>query len=64
MKRSQIIGYFEKPLTSLTLPCLMLKNGQTYSKKFAVFTPQDFKIMFGNFSRLCTKGLSVPFTFN
>ena len=26
----------------LTLYCIMLKNGQTYFKNFAVFTPQDF----------------------
>ena len=27
---------------SLTLNCIMLKNGQTYFKNLAVFTPQDF----------------------
>ena len=27
---------------SLTLYCIMLKNGQTYFKNVAVFTPQDF----------------------
>ena len=26
----------------LTLYCIMLKNGQTYFKNLAVFTPQDF----------------------
>ena len=26
----------------LTLSCTMLKNGQTYFKNLAVFTPQDF----------------------
>ena len=36
----------------------MLKNGQTYFKNFAVFTPQDFKSMFGHFSTLCNKGLN------
>ena len=36
----------------------MLKNGQTYFKNLAVFTPQDFKSMFGHFSTLCNKGLS------
>ena len=35
----------------------MLKNGQTYIKNIAVFTPQDFKSMFGHFSTLCNKGL-------
>ena len=35
----------------------MLKNGQTYFKNLAVFTPQDFKSMFGHFSTLCNKGL-------
>ena len=28
----------------LTLYCIMLKNGQTYFKNLAVFTPQDFKV--------------------
>ena len=27
---------------TLTLSCIMLYNGQTYFKTFAVFTPQDF----------------------
>ena len=25
----------------------------------AVFTPQDFKSMFGHFSKLCNKGLKI-----
>ena len=33
----------------LTFSCIMLKNGQTDFKILAVFTPQDFKNMFGNF---------------
>ena len=37
----------------------MLKNGQTYFKNLAVFTPQDFKSMFGHFSTLCNKGLMI-----
>ena len=28
---------------------IILKNGQTYLKKFPVFTPQNFKSMFGHF---------------
>ena len=28
----------------LTLYFIMLKNGQTYFKNLAVFTPQDFKV--------------------
>ena len=40
----------------------MLKNGQTYFKNFAVFTPQDFKAMFGYFSTLCMKGLIISFS--
>ena len=27
---------------TLTLSCMMLKNGQTYFKNLAVYTPQDF----------------------
>ena len=41
----------------LTLPCIMLKNGQTYFKNLAVFKTKDFKNMFGHFSTLCIKGL-------
>ena len=36
----------------LTLYFIMLKNGQTYFKNIAVFTPQDFESMFGHFSTL------------
>ena len=36
----------------LTPYFIMLKNGQTYFKNLAVFTPQDFKSMFGHFSTL------------
>ena len=39
----------------LTLPCMMLKNGQTHFKHFAVFIPQDFGSKFRHFSKLCTK---------
>ena len=42
-----------------TLSYIMLKNGQTYFKNLAVFTPQDFQSMFGHFSTLGMKGLSV-----
>ena len=42
----------------LTLSCRMLKISQTYFKNLAVFTPQDFKIKFGNFSTLCMTVLS------
>ena len=35
----------------------MVKNGQTYYKNLAVFTPQDFYSMFGHFSTLFMKGL-------
>ena len=37
----------------------MLKNGQTYLKNLAVFTPQDFKGNFGHFSTLYTKGSAL-----
>ena len=37
----------------------MLKNGQTYLKNLAVFTPQDFKGNFGHFSTLYTKGSTL-----
>ena len=39
----------------LTLSCRMLKNAQTYFNNLAVWTPQDFKGMFGLFSTLCMK---------
>ena len=35
----------------------MLNNGQTYFKSLAVWTPQDFKSMFGHFLTLCMKRL-------
>ena len=36
----------------------MLKNGQTYFKNLVVFTPQDFKSMFGHLSTFiyCNRG--------
>ena len=34
----------------------MLKNGQTDFKILAVFTPQDFKNMFGNFQHYVWEG--------
>ena len=36
---------------------MMLKNGQTYFKNFEVFTPENFKSMFGHFSTLWMKVL-------
>ena len=48
-----------KEQLTLTLYCIMLKNGQTYFKNLAVFTPQDFYSMFGHFSTLCNKGLMI-----
>ena len=49
-----------KVFFNLTLYCIMLKNGQTYFKNLAVFTPHNFKSMFGHFSTLCNKGLMLP----
>ena len=58
----------------LILSWIMVKNGQTYFKNLvvyfkhlAVFTPQDFSIMFGHFSTLCLKrlifqGVTLQFT--
>ena len=37
----------------------MLYNGQTHSKNIAAFMPQDFQSMFGHFTTLCLKGLSL-----
>ena len=36
----------------------MLKNGQRYFKNLTVWTPQNFKGMFGRFSTLWMKGLN------
>ena len=36
------IYHYHKLRSNLTLYCIMLKNGQTYFKNLAVFTPQDF----------------------
>ena len=35
-----------------SLPFIMLKNGQAFIKNLALFTLQDFKIMFDHFSTL------------
>ena len=45
-------------LQGWTLPCILLKNGQTIFKKLTVFAPQDLCSMFGHFSTLCMKGLT------
>ena len=45
--------------TALTLYFIMLKNGQTYFKNFAVFIPQDFQSIFGHFSTLWNKGIKL-----
>ena len=37
--------------------CIFLRNGQTYLKNLAVFTPQNFLSLFGHFSIYCMKGL-------
>ena len=42
----------------MTLSCIMLKNGQIYFKKLAVWTPSDFLSMSGHFSTLCMDGLN------
>ena len=41
----------------------MLKNGQTYVKNLAVFTPQDFQSIFDHFSTLSMKGLIYIHTY-
>ena len=43
---------------SLILPYKILKNGQTYFKHLAVWTPQNFYIMCGHFSTKCMKRLN------
>ena len=46
---------------ALTLPCIILKNDQTYFKNLALLTLQDFRSMFGHFSVLCIEGLMLMF---
>ena len=46
-------------LINLTFSCLISKNGPTYFKNLVLFTPQDFQSMFGHFSKLYIKGLTV-----
>ena len=48
----------ERFVDCLTFSCIMLNNGQAYYKNLAVFTPQDFKSMFGLFTTICIKRLS------
>ena len=43
---------------SLTLLCMMLKNGPTRFKNLALWTPQDFQSMFVQFSTLRSKRLT------
>ena len=42
---------------SFSVSCIMLKNDQTYTKIFPVFTLQNFQSMFDHFSTLCMKDL-------
>ena len=44
---------------SLTMSWMLLKNSQTYFKNLAEWAPQDFKSIFGHFSKLCMKGLKA-----
>ena len=44
-------------IDGITLLYIIMKNGQTYFRNLAVFTPQDFYSMFDRFSTLCIKGL-------
>ena len=41
----------------------MFKNGQTYFRKLAVFTPRGFNSMFGHFSTLCMKRITFIHVF-
>ena len=41
----------------LSLSYMIWKNGQTYFKNLAVFTPQNLLSMFGHFSKLCMRRL-------
>ena len=50
IKTSEVFITFLKALT--LLPCIILKNGQTHLKNLAVWTLQDFKIMFDHVSIL------------
>ena len=40
--RHDLAAYLLTQSSNLILSSIMLKNGQTYSKNLAVFTPQDF----------------------
>ena len=46
-----------RPKAVTDYPLIKLKNGQTYFKNLASFTPPNFKSMFDHFSTLCMKGL-------
>ena len=47
-----------KTTLALIFSCISLKNGKTYFKNLAVFTPHDFQSIFGHFSTLCMRRLS------
>ena len=42
---------------SINLPCILLKNDQTYFKNSALWTLQDFKSMFCHFTTLYMESL-------
>ena len=43
-------------ISNFNLYFMMLKNGQTYFKNLAVFTPQDFKVCLAIFQHYEIKG--------
>ena len=53
------ISLSNSEMNGLTLPRIMVQNGQTYFKNLAVFRLQDFLSMFGHFAILCLKWLKV-----
>ena len=47
------ISRLSKANATLTIICIMFKNGQRYFKNLAIGTPQDLESIFDHFSTLC-----------
>ena len=56
IKKSPPIAFWKKFSENLSLPCIILKNGQIYFKNLAVFTLQVFKVSLVIFQHHTWKG--------
>ena len=59
IKKSSPKAFWKIFSENLTLPCIILKNGEIYFKNLAVFTPQIFKVSLVIFQHHIWKGLRL-----